>query len=179
MNNQKQIIISGFGGQGILSAGRILAHAGMIEDNHVSWVPSYGPEMRGGTANCHVIIAKDPIASPILSKVDILMVMNQPSFRRFEDYVQPGGLIISDSSIVEEKSTKIKNAEMISIPASKVAGEMGNMAFANIILLGKLFMKTAIVSKQSIIDSFKEILPEKKHYLIPDEIKALEFGMSY
>jgi 2-oxoglutarate ferredoxin oxidoreductase subunit gamma len=173
-----RIIISGFGGQGILSAGRILACAGMLEDKHVSWVPSYGPEMRGGTANCHVIIAKEPIASPILSEANILIVMNEPSILKFESYVKKDGIIISDSSIINNYKAD-NNINHIQIPATKMANDMGNAALANIIILGKLFDKTALVLKDSIIESFKSVLPENKHYLIQIEIKAFNMGIEY
>ncbi|MEN8907450.1 MAG: 2-oxoacid:acceptor oxidoreductase family protein [Clostridiales bacterium] len=178
MEDHHQIIISGFGGQGILSAGKMLAYGGMIEDKYVSWVPSYGPEMRGGTANCHVIVSKELIASPILSKVTALIVMNEPSLEKFESYVNQNGLIILDNSIINKFSVR-KDIDVVAIPATQLANEMGNVAFANIILLGKLIHKTNLISKETIIESFKSILPEKKHHLIPMEINALELGMKF
>jgi len=172
------VIISGFGGQGILSAGKLLAYAGMLEDKFVTWLPSYGPEMRGGTANCHVKISSKPISSPVLDKVSALIVMNEPSMEKFEKCVVEGGIIISDASIVN-KITKRVGIEYIGIPATKIASEMGNKAFANIILVGKLIKKTALVSKENIVGAFKEVLPQKLHKLIPKEITALEIGMDY
>lgn len=174
----QQIIISGFGGQGILSAGRILAYAGMLENKNVSWLPSYGPEMRGGTANCNVIISGEAVGSPILNSATSLIVMNGPSLDKFEGIVESGGLIIIDSSLVD-KEPKRKDVEVCGIPATKTAFEMGNPAFANIILLGKLIAVTKIVSKEAFEESLKKMLPEKKHHLIPVEMKALEFGMQY
>lgn len=173
------VIISGFGGQGILSAGKLLAYAGMLEDKFVTWLPSYGPEMRGGTANCHVKISSKPISSPVLNKVYTLIAMNEPSLKKFEDLVIEGGVIISDTSIINNIDNKIEGIEYIGIPATKIASDMGNKAFANIILLGKLIKKTALVSKENIVDAFKEVLPQKLHKLIPKEIKALEIGMDY
>ena len=174
----QEIILAGFGGQGILSGGRLLAHAGLFENKNVSWLPSYGPEMRGGTANCHVIISDDPIGSPILNSATSLIVMNEPSLEKFEGLVEERGLIIVDSSLIENGPRR-KDVETFKIPATRIASEMGNLAFANIILLGKLVARTGIVSKASFIQALKEVLPEKKHYLIPEEVKAFEAGMDY
>ncbi|MCX7708574.1 MAG: 2-oxoacid:acceptor oxidoreductase family protein [Clostridia bacterium] len=175
---QQEIIIAGFGGQGILSAGRLLAYAGMLENKNVSWLPSYGPEMRGGTANCHVIISDEPVGSPILNSATALVVMNGPSLEKFEGMIVKGGVIITDSSLVD-KSPKRTDVDVFEIPATKMASDMGNLTFANIILLGKLIGKTGIVSKESFAEALKKVLPEKKHNLIPEEMKALEDGMNY
>jgi 2-oxoglutarate ferredoxin oxidoreductase subunit gamma len=175
MINQ-EIIIAGFGGQGILSAGRLLAYAGMLENRHVSWLPSYGPEMRGGTANCHVIISDSPVGSPILNSATTLIVMNRPSLDKFEDVVVEGGIIISDSSLVDRKPIR-SDVQADEIPATKMASDMGNLAYANIIMLGRLLKRTGVVSRESVIEALKEVLPEKKHYMIPEEIKALDAGM--
>lgn len=174
----EEIIIAGFGGQGILSAGRLLAYAGMLEDKHVSWLPSYGPEMRGGTANCCVIISDEPIGSPILNYSSSLVVMNTPSLEKFKSTVIKGGKVFVDSTLVEV-ATEIKDAKTYCIPASKKAEEMGNAAFANIVLLGKLISETGIVSKGSFVEALKKVLPEKRHYMIPQEIEALEWGEKY
>ena len=174
----QEIILAGFGGQGILSAGRILAYAGMLENKNVSWLPSYGPEMRGGTANCHVIVSEDTIGSPILNNATSLIVMNGPSLEKFEDMVTSGGLIISDSTLVEKEPNR-KDVDVCCVPATKAAFDMGNPTFANIILLGKLIAKTNIISKDNFAEALKKILPEKKHHLIPEELKALEYGMNY
>ncbi|MDP4181225.1 MAG: 2-oxoacid:acceptor oxidoreductase family protein [Bacillota bacterium] len=174
---KQDIVIAGFGGQGILSAGKVLANAGMLEDKYVSWLPSYGPEMRGGTANCHVVISEEPVASPIINDATTLIVMNGPSLEKFEDMVVEGGLIIIDSSLVETE-VKRKDVEVFRIPASKMADDMGNVTYANIILLGKLIAKTGIISKDSFEESLKKVLPAKKHYMIPEEVEALKMGMS-
>lgn len=175
---QQEIIIAGFGGQGILSAGMLLAYAGMLENKSVSWLPSYGPEMRGGTSNCHVIISDEPVGSPILNTATTLIVMNGPSLDKFEPMVIDGGLIITDSSLIERCPTR-KNLEKYCIPATQMANDMGNVAYANIILLGKLIEKTGIVSMENFEKALKKVLPEKKHFLIPEEMKALETGMNY
>ena len=173
----QDIIIAGFGGQGILSAGRLLAYAGMLEGKNVSWLPSYGPEMRGGTANCNVVISDEPVGSPILNNATALIVMNGPSLDKFESMVQSGGVIITDSSLVDRKVTR-RDVDVYEVPATMMASDMGNMTFANIIILGKLIAKTGIVSVQSFEDALKKVLPKKYHHMIPEEIKALEAGMN-
>jgi len=175
---QQEIIIAGFGGQGILSAGRIFAYAGMLENKNVSWLPSYGPEMRGGTANCNVIISDEPVGSPILNSATTLIVMNGPSLEKFENLVVSGGLIITDSSLVERSPSR-KGVDVYEVPATQMASDMGNLTYANIILIGKLIAKTGIISKKNFEAALKKVLPEKKHYMIPEEIKALEAGMEY
>jgi Pyruvate:ferredoxin oxidoreductase and related 2-oxoacid:ferredoxin oxidoreductases, gamma subunit len=175
---QQEIIIAGFGGQGIQSAGMLIAYAGMIENKYVSWLPSYGPEMRGGTSNCHVIVSDEPVGSPILNTCNVLIVMNGPSLEKFEDAVVPGGFILADSSLVEKTPVR-KDIEFIGIPATQMASDMGNLTFSNIIVLGKLLKKTGVVTVESFEKALKKVLSEKKHYLIPEEIKALEAGMAY
>lgn len=175
---QLELIIAGFGGQGILSAGRLLAYAGMLEGKYVSWLPSYGPEMRGGTANCAVVISEEPVGSPILDTANVLVVMNGPSLEKFEKIVEPNGLIISDSSLVDAKP-KRTDVDFAGVPASKLASDMGNLTYANIIILGKLLEKTGIVSRESFELALKKVLPAKKHYMIPEEMKALELGCNY
>lgn len=174
----QEIVLAGFGGQGILSAGMLLAYAGMIENRNVSWLPSYGPEKRGGTANCHVIVSEEPVGSPILNSATALIAMNSPSLEKFESMVVEGGVIITDSSLVEKTPAK-KGVKVYGIPATKMASDMGNPAFTNIILLGKLLAETGIVSKESFTEALKKVLPAKKHYLIPEELKALEAGINY
>ncbi|MDF2524440.1 MAG: 2-oxoacid:ferredoxin oxidoreductase subunit gamma [Clostridiales bacterium] len=175
---QHEIIIAGFGGQGILSAGRLLAYAGMLENKNVSWLPSYGPEMRGGTANCNVIISDEPIGSPILNSATALIVMNGPSLEKFEDAVTKDGIIITDSVLVEQ-APKREDVKVFQIPATQIASDMGNLTYANIILLGKLIEATGVVSKKNFEEALKKVLPQKKHYLIPEEMNALETGANY
>ncbi len=172
------LIIAGFGGQGILSAGKLLAYAGMLEGKYVSWLPSYGPEMRGGTANCSVVISDEPVGSPIIDSANVLIVMNGPSLEKFEKVVVKDGLIIADSSLVSAKP-KRTDIDFVGIPASEMAGEMGNMTYANIIILGKLLAKSGIISKESFEAALKKVLPQKKHYMIPEEMKALVVGHDY
>lgn len=175
---EQRIIIAGFGGQGILSAGTLLAYAGMTEGYHVSWLPSYGPEMRGGTANCHVIISRNPVGSPIINNCTALIVMNSPSLEKFECRVEPGGLIIADSSIVSADSSR-SDVDFIGIPATKLSSDMGKMIYANIFLIGKLIKLTGIINEQSFENALTNVLPEKYHKLIPDEMIVLKRGMEY
>jgi len=172
------LIIAGFGGQGILSAGKLLAYAGMLEGKYVTWLPSYGPEMRGGTANCSIIISEEPVGSPILDNANVLIAMNGPSLEKFEKIVAKDGLIIADSSLVSAKP-KRTDVEFIGIPASEMATDMGNMTYANIIILGKLLAKTGIIAKESFEAALKKVLSQKKHYMIPEEMKALVIGHDY
>lgn len=173
-----EIILAGFGGQGILSAGRLLAYAGMLDGKQVSWVPSYGPEMRGGTANSSVVISENPVDSPVLNSCNELIVMNRPSLDKFEGVVEKGGIIIIDSSIVDRDVNR-NDITSFKIPATKIASDMGNMTFANIILIGKLIQERKTVTVENFEKSLYAILPEKKHNLIPEEMKALKIGMEY
>ena len=132
-----QIIFAGFGGQGILFSGKFLAYNGLIADKNVSWLPSYGPEMRGGTANCSVIISDTPIGSPIVSVPDMLVAMNNPSLDKYEDLVAPGGKIIIDSTLIDRKVTRT-DVDVFYVPATKMAGDEGIPTLANMILVGKL-----------------------------------------
>ncbi len=173
-----EIILAGFGGQGILSAGRLLAYAGMLEGKQVSWLPSYGPEMRGGTANCHVIISDAPVGSPVLSKANVLIIMNGPSLDKFEGLIENGGIIITDSSLVA-RSPKVAegmNVRVFEVPATQMASDMGNTTYANIILLGRLTGATGLIRKASFEKALYSVLPEKYHFMIPDEIKAFDAG---
>ena len=170
-----EIIIAGFGGQGILSAGRLLAYAGMLEGKNVSWLPSYGPEMRGGTANCGIVISDDTIGNPILNSANALIVMNDPSLLKFEQIVTPGGLIISDSSLVEKMPTR-KDIDFYGIDATKIAIEKGEPTLAAIVLLGRLVTKLELSSRENFEEALRKVLPPKKHHLIPLEMEAFDIG---
>ncbi|MFY9568819.1 MAG: 2-oxoacid:acceptor oxidoreductase family protein, partial [Acetivibrionales bacterium] len=161
---QTDMIFSGFGGQGIQSAGRLIAYAGMLEDKHVSFLPSYGPEMRGGTSNCHVIVSDEPVGSPILNSATVVMAMNRPSMDKFESYLEPGGILLIDSSLINREPVR-KDIKVFAIPATQIASDMGNLAFANIVMLGKLIKETGVVSTENFERALKKVLPERKHYL--------------
>ena len=140
-----QILIAGFGGQGVLFAGKFLAYKGLVQEKQVSWLPSYGPEMRGGTANCSVIISDMPVGSPIIEKPDILVAMNLPSLQKFVDAVVPGGKIIIDSTLIEAKVERT-DVEVFYIPATQMAKDAGYATLANMILTGKLLKETDAVT---------------------------------
>lgn len=169
------ILIAGFGGQGVLSTGQLLAYAGMIEDKHVAWIPSYGPEMRGGTANCGVTISTDPISSPVVSEPTVLIAMNRPSLEKFEPTVIPGGLILVNSSLIDIK-TQRTDVRTVYVPANDMAEELGNGKVANNIILGALLELTGVVSNEGVLESLKKVLPPKHHKLIPLNSEALEKG---
>jgi len=171
----QQIIFAGFGGQGILSMGKFLAYAGMDAELNVSWLPSYGPEMRGGTANCSVILTDEAIGSPVVSKADSLVVMNRPSLDKFEDAIETNGLLIIDSDLVDRMPVR-KDIEVIAIPAQTIAAEIGSKTIANMVLLGALVKKTGIVSMDTILASLKAHGKEK--FFESNKI-AMEKGASY
>jgi 2-oxoglutarate ferredoxin oxidoreductase subunit gamma len=173
-----EIIIAGFGGQGVLSAGRLLAYAGMLEDKEVSFLPSYGPEMRGGTANCMVVISDEAIASPVLNSCSALIVMNNPSLEKFEKWLKPGGLLITDSSLVLKKPSRT-DIKVIEIPATQLANEVGNKTYSNIYLLGKLVKETQCFGVESFEKALYGILPKRKHHMIPEEMEVFKTGMNY
>jgi 2-oxoglutarate ferredoxin oxidoreductase subunit gamma len=174
----QELIIAGFGGQGVLSAGRLIAYAGMLDGREVSFLPSYGPEMRGGTANCMVVVSDETIASPVLNTCTALIVMNTPSMDKFEPCLKSGGLLIADSSLVPRKPGR-SDIRFFGIPATQMANDAGNKTYSGIILLGKLISETGIVAVENFEKALYGILPEKKHYMIPEEMEVLKRGMEY
>ncbi|MCF8242339.1 MAG: 2-oxoacid:acceptor oxidoreductase family protein [Melioribacteraceae bacterium] len=172
----EEIIIAGFGGQGVLSMGMILCYAGMIENKEVSWMPSYGPEMRGGTANCITIVSDSKISSPIISKFDTVIALNQPSVDKFEKAVNPGGLFIYDSTNIINPPTR-EDIEIFGIDASNEAARMDNTKVMNMIMLGAFLKKKPIIETHNIIEGLKKVLPERYHHLLPLNEKALNRGM--
>lgn len=156
----QEIIFAGFGGQGILSMGKFLAYAGMDADLNVSWLPSYGPEMRGGTANCSVILSKEPVGSPIVTEPSTVVVMNRPSLDKFEDSMVKGGLLIIDSDLINREPER-KDIEVIKIPAQSEAEKLGSKKIANMILLGALVKKTGIVTMEQLLVALKAHGKEK------------------
>ena len=173
-----QILIAGFGGQGVLFAGKLLAYKGMFEDRQVSWLPSYGPEMRGGTANCSIILSDIPVGSPIISNPTALVAMNLPSLDKYEDSVVAGGKLFVDSSLIERKANRT-DIEAFYIPATKMAAEAGVPTLANMIMLGKLIKETGAVSFSDMDGVFAKIVSAKRQDLIAANIKALELGYNY
>ena len=173
-----QILIAGFGGQGVLFAGKLIANKGMLEGKEVSWLPSYGPEMRGGTANCSVILSDTPVGSPIVGNPDILLVMNLPSLDKYENAVPKGGKIFVDSSFIERKVERT-DVDAYYIPATKMAAEEGMPTLANMILLGKVIKETGILNYDDMRSLFEKIVSAKKKDLIEVNLKALDLGYNY
>lgn len=171
----QQIVFAGFGGQGILSMGKFLAYAGMDANLNVSWLPSYGPEMRGGTANCSVILTDEGIGSPIVTKADSIVVMNRPSLDKFEDAVATNGVIILDSDLVDRMPTR-SDVDVIAIPAQTIVQELGSKNIANMVLLGALVKKTGIVSVEALLYSLK-VHGKEKFFEVNK--KAIEKGVEY
>jgi len=174
----ERVLLAGFGGQGILSAGQLLTYAGILEGKHVTWVPSYGAEMRGGTANCGVTISSRPISSPIVSEPEALVAMNKPSLEKLEQSVVSNGLILVNSSLVNGKVTR-KDVQVMYIPANKLAEELGNNKVAVNIVLGALIFLTQIVSLDSTVESLGKVLPPHHQKLITLNQRALKAGAQF
>ncbi|MBD5082524.1 MAG: 2-oxoacid:ferredoxin oxidoreductase subunit gamma [Ruminococcaceae bacterium] len=171
------ILLAGFGGQGILFIGKMLAYLGLYEGKQVSWLPSYGPEMRGGTCNCSVCISDDPIGSPLVLEPDQLLVMNTPSFDKFIGSVKAGGKAFIDSALVEGKSDRT-DIDCYYVPATTLANENDLKGMANVILLGKMIKETGLGDEATIEKTVKKVVPPKKANLIDANIKALRLGMT-
>lgn len=175
MKTAHEIIVAGFGGQGVLSLGLIIAYAAMKEDKEVSWMPSYGPEMRGGTANCIVIVSDARISSPIIAQFDSAIVLNQPSIDKFAPRVKPGGLLLCEQSGVVTPCTR-KDIEILNIPATEEAQKLQKKQVANMIVLGAFLERRPIVSMENVLKALKEVLPERHHHLLPLNEQALNRG---
>ena len=173
---KKEIIISGFGGQGVLSMGKILAYSGLMEDKEVTWMPAYGPEQRGGTANVTVIVSDKRISSPILSRYDVAIVLNQPSLEKFEPKVKPGGILIYDGYGIINPPTR-KDINVYRIDAMDKAADMKNAKVFNMIVLGGLLKVCPVVSTEGLHSALFKSLPERHHGLIPLNMQAAEEGM--
>ena len=174
----EQIIISGFGGQGVLFVGQLLTYAGMAEGHHVTWIPSYGPEMRGGTAHCVVIISDDPIGSPIIRTPTIAMVFNPPSMDKYECAVAAGGVLVANSSLVRSRSQR-DDITTAYVPATDLARELGSDRMANVVMLGALLEIRAVVQPESIDKTLDEHIPEHRQHLIEPNKRALARGAEY
>lgn len=172
----ERIVIAGFGGQGVLSLGQFIAYSAMYEGKEVSWLPSYGPEMRGGTANCSVVVSDQPIASPIIAECDTLIAMNKPSLDKFIDSVAPNGLVLINSSLIEEK-VKRTDVRVIYIDANTIALGAGNAKTANIVVFGTYVSHAKSLEKENAIATISKIFA-KKPKVIPANVKAFELGYS-
>jgi len=173
-----QILIAGFGGQGVLFAGKFLAYKGMVEDKNISWLPSYGPEMRGGTANCSVVLSDMPVGSPIITNPDVLVAMNLPSLQKFVDTVVPGGKIFVDSTLIDAKVER-NDVDVFYIPATQMAKDAGFSTLANMILMGKVIKETGAVRFDNNLETLKSFIPAKKEKLIDNNCQALQAGYDF
>ena len=171
----EQIIIGGFGGQGVLLMGQLLAHAGMLEGKQVIWLPSYGPEMRGGTANCNVVISDEKIGSPMVTDADTVIVMNIQAFEKYEKNVVPGGKLFVNSSLIDAKSERT-DIDIYYVPASGIANELGNTRTANMVMLGAYLEKAKTVSPETLLECLKIKFGVRKAKLIPINEKAIAAG---
>ena len=173
-----QILFAGFGGQGVLFAGKFLAYKGLVQDKQVSWLPSYGPEMRGGTANCSVILSDSPVGSPIITVPDVLVAMNLPSLQKFVDSVAPGGKIFIDSTLIDAKVERT-DVEVFYIPATQMAKDNGIATLANMIIVGALLEHNSELSFEGVDAVVSKLVPPKKAALVELNMKALLLGKEY
>ena len=173
-----QILIAGFGGQGVLFSGKFLAYKAMMEEREVSWLPSYGPEMRGGTANCSVIVSNAPVGSPIVTKPDVLIAMNLPSLDKYENAVAPGGIIIVDSTLIARKVERT-DVNVYYIPATQMASDEGITTLANMIILGKLIRVCDAVSDDNLEAALKKVVSARRADMLDLNKKAIELGFNY
>ncbi len=173
-----QFLFSGFGGQGILFAGKFLAYKALVEGKQLSWLPSYGPEMRGGTASCSVIIGDDPVGSPIVSHPDVLVAMNLPSLDRFESAVVPGGTIFLDSTLIGRKVNRT-DVNVVAVPATKLANENGFPTLANMILVGKILAELGQFTETGVDGALAKVISAKHADMLEVNKKALKLGADY
>lgn len=174
----EKVICAGFGGQGIMFLGKLVAYTMMHEDKHVTYIPSYGPEMRGGTANCNVIVSDDEIDSPMVDEADTVIVMNQPSYEKFKKVVKPGGLLIVNTSLINVTDPP-KNVRLIEVPATQLANDMGNVRLANMIILGVYNKARGLTDTQRFFDALPGFLGGKKENLIPINKEAVIKGVEF
>ncbi len=172
---KKEFIFAGFGGQGMLLIGKFLAMACMLDGKHVSWLPSYGPEMRGGTANCSVIVSDDPVASPLVDQADVVVAMNRPSMDKFESHVKPGGVLVVNSSLIDRKAER-SDIKVVYCDANRLAEKVGNPKGANVAILGALLQKAPVVDDEKMSEAIRIELGERKAKFLPGNMAALQAG---
>ena len=173
-----QFLIAGFGGQGLLFAGKFMVNTGMLEGKEVTWLPSYGPEMRGGTANCSVIISDEPVGSPIVDHPDVLMVMNRPSLDKYESAVQPGGMIFVDSTLIDRRVERT-DVTTFYVPATAMASESGITTLANMILTGKILKELGQFDMADVENALRKVVSAKHPEMYEVNLKALTMGRDY
>ena len=177
MANTLNILLAGFGGQGILFAGKTIAYSGLIDGKELSWLPSYGPEMRGGTCNCSVVLSDESIGSPLVTTPDVLIAMNRPSLEKFVDKVVPGGTILVDSSMIDIKVERT-DVNVYYVDATRIADENNMHSCAIIILVGKMFRELGFCSKEALDGAIQKVIPAKKAAMLELNQKALEIGQN-
>jgi 2-oxoglutarate ferredoxin oxidoreductase subunit gamma len=170
-----EIVLAGFGGQGILFLGKMIALAGMIDGKEVSWIPSYGPEMRGGTANCSVVVSDRRIGTPVVSRPNVLVAMNRPSLEKFEPAMQAGGHLLINKTLIEIPHTR-QDIDVAYLEITGLAGDLGNPRLANVVALGGLIGRVGVVSRSGVIEALKKELSGKKAALLDLNLKALDVG---
>ena len=170
---KQKMFFAGSGGQGTLAIGQMIAKAAMVEGKEVTWLPSYGPEMRGGTANCTVVVSDKPIACPLINDADVLVVMNLPSLLKFESMLVPGGLLIINSSMVSEKASR-SDIRVLEIPANEMAVELGSEKAANMVILGAIIKETNVVSKETMQEEMRHMFSGRKEKFLPMNLAALD-----
>ncbi len=175
---EHRIIIAGFGGQGVLMLGKLLAYAGMKEGLNVTWLPSYGPEMRGGTANCHAIISDGLIGAPIVTEATCVIAMSLPSLDKFESFALPGGWVLVNSSLVP-RSPRRTDVQVLSIPVNDIAHEQGSPKVANVVMLGAYLALSHAVPKESVVAAIEDVLGPTKRHLLAINLNALEAGIAF
>ena len=173
---EKTFIFAGFGGQGMLLIGKFMAMACMLDGKHVSWLPSYGPEMRGGTANCSVIVSDDPVASPLVDKADVIVAMNRPSLDKFEEHVKPGGVLVINSSIIDRKAVR-DDIQVVYCDANAIAESIGNPKGANVAILGAVLEKVPVTTVEQMTEAIRIELGERTARFLVGKMKALVAGM--
>jgi 2-oxoglutarate ferredoxin oxidoreductase subunit gamma len=174
-----KLIVAGFGGQGVMVIGNVLAYAAMMEGRHVTYLPVYGVEMRGGTANCTVVISSDQIGSPVVGRPHAAIVMNLPSLIKYEPLILPNGLLFINSSLIEPKEANRKDIEMLPIPVNEIAINNESPKLTNMVALGAFNEKAKLVQMNSLFKSLEKVLDERYHHLIPSNMKAIEIGAKF
>ena len=171
------VIMAGFGGQGLMFIGKLLAYSAMKAGRHVTWIPSYGPEMRGGTANCTVVISEEEIGSPVITSPQALIIMNNPSLEIFEPRLQPNGTLFLNTSMITRKPSR-KDIEVIAVPANDIAAEVGEKRAANMVMLGAYIAHTKVVSEETLLEGLRELFAKKSEFLGVNK-RAFEKGLEY
>ena len=172
-----QMIFAGFGGQGVLLMGQLIAYAGMVMGKEVSWMPSYGPEMRGGSANCSVVVSDEPVGSPRVEEADLVVAMNKPSLAVFESSVAPGGLLIYNSSLIDTKPTRT-DIRAVGIPANDIAAELGSAKVTNMVMLGAVARLTGAFTAEELVDDMRHKFGPSKEHMMPKNLEAIQRGMA-